>query len=439
MTSRLMKESGIEWIGKIPKNWKVAKLGKIGKFSASGIDKKINPDEEPVKIINYVDVYRNRTMMIDSSINFMEVTTSSKKRNEHLVNKGDIIFTPSSETIDEIGRSCVIYENIDNLSYSYHVLRYQTNHEIDLSFRKYMTNNHFLYSYFSSKAVGTVRKTLNRQDFKSAPVLIPPIEEQQKIAAFLNDKVSKIDSILSDTKESIEALKQYKQSLITETVTKGLNSDVPMKDSGIEWVNEIPEHWEVHRVGQMFQQVKKKNLDLLETNLLSLSYGNIVKRNINTTEGLLPDSFEGYNRIEPGDIVLRMTDLQNDQKSLRVGLSTQKGIITSAYITIRKTSDIFSPYAYYFLHSFDIYKGFYGMGAGVRQGVNFNELKKIDLVYPPIEEQKQIATYLDEKTKHIDSLIQEKQQLINELETYKKSLIYEYVTGKKHYGDKSRK
>ncbi|MBR0062278.1 MAG: hypothetical protein IJP68_12455, partial [Selenomonadaceae bacterium] len=139
-----------------------------------------------------------------------------------------------------------------------------------------------------------------------------------------------------------------------------------MKDSGIEWLGEIPADWETRNVFQLFTQVKNKNTDLQEQNLLSLSYGKIKRKRIDTTDGLLPESFDGYNIIEAGDIVLRLTDLQNDQTSWRVGLATERGIITSAYLTIRNRSKSLSTYLCYYLHSFDIAKGFYGMGAGVR-------------------------------------------------------------------------
>lgn len=204
-----------------------------------------------------------------------------------------------------------------------------------------------------------------------------------------------------------------------------------MKDSGVEWIGDIPEHWGITNISQHFKQVKNKNKGMQEKNRLSLSYGKIIQKDINTSEGLLPESFEGYNIIKSDDIVLRMTDLQNDHTSLRVGFSHEDGIITSAYITIRKYNSINPSYAYYFLHSFDICKGFYGMGSGVRQGVTFDMLKKLEIILPKMSEQKQIVDFLDEKTAHIDSLIADKEKMVQKLEEYKRSLIYEYVTGKK--------
>ena len=255
--------------------------------------------------------------------------------------------------------------------------------------------------------------------------------EQKHIVNYLDQKVATIDNIIEKTKESIEEYKKYKQSLITETVTKGLNPDVMMKDSGVEWIGEVPEHWGKAFLTQVYSQVKNKNTDGQESNLLSLSYGNIIRRDINTSEGLLPENFEGYNIIEKDDIVLRLTDLQNDHKSLRVGLVKERGRITSAYVSLRSKLKVNSQYMYYLLHSFDICKGFYGMGAGVRQGLTFDGIKSFQFVMPSEKEQNEIVNFIQEKTTTIDSLIEIKENLLLELESYKKSLIYEVVTGKK--------
>ncbi len=201
-----------------------------------------------------------------------------------------------------------------------------------------------------------------------------------------------------------------------------------MKDSGVVWIGEIPEHWQQNTVFQIFTQVKNRNSELQEKNLLSLSYGKIKRKDIETTEGLLPESFDGYNIIEPGDIVLRLTDLQNDQRSLRVGLATERGIVTSAYLTIRPRSQSQSQYLYYFLHAFDISKGFYGMGAGVRQGLNWDGIKWLRILVPPLPEQSCIAAFLDRRCAEIDRVIAATQRTIEEYKKLKQSIITEAVT-----------
>ena len=201
-----------------------------------------------------------------------------------------------------------------------------------------------------------------------------------------------------------------------------------MKDSGIEWIGEIPEGWEIKYFVQLFSQVKNKNIGLREKNLLSLSYGKIKQKSIETVGGLLPDNFEGYNIIDRNDIVLRLTDLQNDQHSLRVGLSPERGIITSAYCSIRVRGAESPNYLYYYLHTFDIAKGFYGMGSGVRQGLNWDGLKYIKILLPPQHEQDRISVFLNQKTLEIDSMLSKTISSIEEYKKLKQAVITQTVT-----------
>ena len=201
-----------------------------------------------------------------------------------------------------------------------------------------------------------------------------------------------------------------------------------MKDSGIEWIGEIPEGWEIKYFVQLFSQVKNKNIGLREKNLLSLSYGKIKQKSIETVGGLLPDNFEGYNIIDRNDIVLRLTDLQNDQHSLRVGLSPERGIITSAYCSIRVRGAESPKYLYYYLHTFDIAKGFYGMGSGVRQGLNWDGLKYIKILLPPQHEQDRISVFLNQKTLEIDSMLSKTISSIEEYKKLKQAVITQAVT-----------
>ena len=283
----------------------------------------------------------------------------------------------------------------------------------------------------ASRGVGTIQRNLFAPWLKNRIVLIPPIYEQKEIAIFLDSQCSEIDVISADIQKEIEILEQYKRSVITEAVTKGLNPEAEMKDSGIEWVGNIPAHWDVHPLYYYFSERKKKNYLGKEQNLLSLSYGKVIRKDINTSEGLLPDSFNGYNIIEPGDIVLRLTDLQNDKRSLRTGLVKEHGIITSAYVTLKAAKEVVPEYFHYLLHAYDVMKVLYNMGNGVRQGLNYSELSKMHIVAPPLDEQKNIAARLDCVCKGIESIIASKKQQLAVIDSYKKSLIYEYVTGKK--------
>lgn len=201
-----------------------------------------------------------------------------------------------------------------------------------------------------------------------------------------------------------------------------------MKDSGIAWIGAMPRAWKMNTIAQIFLQVKCKNTGLQEKNLLSLSYGKVKRKSIDTVEGLLPESFDGYNIIEKDDIVLRLTDLQNDHTSLRVGLAEERGIITSAYLTIRNRSNFCPKYLYYYLHSFDIAKGFYGMGAGIRQGLNWDGVKWLKILAPSVPEQERIAAFLDAECAEIDAVLEKTRASIEEYKKLKQAVITQAVT-----------
>lgn len=202
-----------------------------------------------------------------------------------------------------------------------------------------------------------------------------------------------------------------------------------MKDTAVSWVKTIPAHWQEKTVIQVAEEQQIKNTGMTEDNLLSLSYGKIINRDINTTDGLLPASFEGYQIVHDGNIVLRLTDLQNDHKSLRTGLSTQTGIITSAYTCLKVREGIIPEYLQLQLHVADLCKVFYGMGGGVRQSIGFKEIRKLIIAVPPIEEQKRILEATHGVEGPINEVIQKKKEIILSLEELKKRLISDVVVG----------
>lgn len=207
-----------------------------------------------------------------------------------------------------------------------------------------------------------------------------------------------------------------------------IRPETEMKDSGIEYVGAIPKDWDLVRLRAYFGERKNKNKDGNETNLLSLSYGRVIRKNIDKTDGLLPASFNTYNIVEKNDIIIRPTDLQNDKRSLRTGLVTEHGTITSAYIDLMPIGNVDSRFVHYLLHSYDILKVFYNMGSGVRQGLNYSEFSKLKVPMPLLSEQQAIADYLDETCFKIDEIIAEAKASIDEYKELKQSVIFEAVT-----------
>ena len=276
-----------------------------------------------------------------------------------------------------------------------------------------------------------LRKTIPIESFMSYSIALPPLPEQKRIAKYLDKATGRIDGLREKITKEIVRLGEYKKSLIAEAVCGRVGSPREMKPSGIPWVGDIPKDWEVSPLYKYMAQVKNLNTGMRERNLLSLSYGKIKRKNIETVTGLIPTSYEGYNIIEEGDIVLRLTDLQNDKRSIRVGRATERGIVTSAYVTIRPSKECLSEYLAYAILVFDIKKGFYGIGSGVRQGLSYDEIKKLKFLFPPLPEQKRIAKYLNKAAEKIDALVEKRKVQLEKLDALKKSIVCEYVTGKK--------
>lgn len=199
------------------------------------------------------------------------------------------------------------------------------------------------------------------------------------------------------------------------------------KDSGVAWVGEVPEHWEVNPLFSVASECDEPNKGMIEDNLLSLSYGNIIRKDINANDGLLPESFETYQIIRQGDIVLRLTDLQNDQRSLRSALVGEVGIITSAYTAIHPFRAQPS-YLAFLLRAYDVQKIFYSMGGGLRQSMKFADLRRLPVLMPPAPEQSAIAAFLDRETTKIDALVAEQETLIALLKEKRQAVISHAVT-----------
>ena len=410
---REMKDSGIEWIGEIPKDWEITKIGMLYNLR---ITKVSDTDYAPLSVTKMGVLPQLET-----------VAKTNAHDDRKLVKKGDFVINSRSDRRGSCGISDyygsvslinIVLEPKNNMSSGYYSCLFKTVQFAD----EFYKNGHGIVDDLW---------TTGWQDMKRIILPVPHYSEQQQIADYLDTKCSEIDATAEDIQKEIDLLEDYKKSVITEVVTKGLNPDAKMKDSGIEWIGEIPKDWEVHPVYVYFEEGKTKNYRMQEQNLLSLSYGRIIRKDINTNGGLLPASFNTYNVVEAGDIIIRPTDLQNDKRSLRTGLVKEQGIITSAYIDLRPKDNVNSKYYHYLLHSYDIIKVFYNMGNGVRQGLNFSEFAKLLLLEPTTVEQQQIADFLDSKCSEIDTLIADKKRQLDILADYKKSLIYEYVTGKK--------
>jgi type I restriction enzyme S subunit len=422
------KDSGIEWIGEIPSHWECIRLGMLGRFSSSGIDKKIEENEPTVRMVNYTDIIKSRVHrpIINNDVEFMVVSSPRSKIEEHTLNIGDLVFIPSSETDEDLGLSSLI--EVEDVVFSYHIIRFQFSRELNHQFKKYLTNYHNVLKQFSSEGKGTTRQIIGRNVFRNVYVTVPPISEQEHIVSYLDDKTTKIDELIQTKLRKIDLLKEYRNSLINTVVTKGLNPNVPMKDSGIEWIGEIPSHWEVKRLKHLSQI--EYGISPPDTTYNDEGIGSVL---INGPVEYSVSDF-GYTRSIKWTTEPKKFTKKGSLLFCLRGSTTGRLNITHDDVSIgRGVCSIFSNHNQWYL----IYSMFcvrYWL-SGQLSGSTFPSVTKDDvdnyhICNPPISEQEHIVSYLDEKTSQIDKTIDIEKKKIELLKEYRQSLISNVVTGK---------
>lgn len=317
------------------------------------------------------------------------------------------------------------------------VLRLKSDASLRYMFYVICSNRFYNTGCSSMCGVGGLKR-INPRAVSTFEFTMPSLTEQEAIAAYLDKECEKIGRKIELLERKAYAYSRLRRSLINRAVTRGLDPNVSLKPSNIEWVGDIPVHWTISRFAYFFAEHNISNKGVNHQNLLSLSFGKIIRKNIDSCDGLLPATFETYQIVEPGNIIFRFTDLQNDHKSLRVGLVNEEGIITSAYTCVQGNKETLPKFAFYMLHSYDIKKVFYKLGGGMRQSLNYRTIKDMKVVFPPIDEQKEIAVYLDEKCAKIDAILEKINTEVERLKELKRSLINEVVTGQRAIETESR-
>ena len=405
------KDSGVEWLGEVPSHWE---LGRISTYFTERRTK-VSDKDYPALSVTKLGVFPQ----------WENVAKTNDGDNRKLAKKGDFVINSRS---DRKGSSGIAKQD-GSVSLINIVLQPK---KINSVYSEYLFKSYSFIEEFYRVGHGIVADlwTTRFEDIKNSLIIFPPLSEQQKIAQFLDDKTAKIDQAVDLAEKQIALLKEHKQILIQNAVTRGLNPDVPLKDSGVEWIGQVPEHWELTIGMNVFRENKRDNKGMKENTVLSLSYGKIIIKPEEKLFGLVPESFETYQIVEPNDIIIRCTDLQNDQTSLRTGLAQDKGIITSAYLNLKVINNYSSKFLHYYLHVLDITKVLYKFGSGLRQNLSFLDFKRLPIIDIPLAEQQQIADYLDAQIIKIDQAIALKTAHIEKLKEYKSVLINDVVTGK---------
>lgn len=424
-------ESGVSWIGKIPSHWEILPFGRHFTYGKGLPITKSDLASEGIPVISYGQIHAKYNTGTSISDEMVRKVSSAylKSTPQSLLQTNDFVFADTSEDIDGAG-NFAFNDRKDFIFAGYHTLIARPSGLKVPKYYAYLFGSTVWRRTTQSLVNGVKVYSISKRVLKQSSLLVPPQEEQEAIVAYLDEKCAQIDLYVASLEERIERLGELRQALIAEAVTRGITPQAPLRPSGTPWLGKIPQHWEVRKLSQLSLLHFKSNKEIQHQNLLSLSYGRIIRKDVNTTFGLLPASYNTYQIISEGNIVLRLTDLQNDKRSLRVGLCKEEGIITSAYLALEPRKNVLPEYLYLLLHSADIKKVFYGMGNGLRQNLNWSELRKLEVVLPPQAEQEAIVAYLDEKTTQIDRYTGQLEEMIRQMKDLRQTIISEAVTGK---------
>lgn len=416
---RATKNSGFEWIGEIPTSWELYK----GKYMFTQRNLRGNTIElqllSPTQKYGVVpqSVYEDR-----SGMNAVKLNENANLSALKTIHKGDFCISLRSF---QGGFEYSEYEGVVSPAYQvfYPIVK------VARGYYKYLFKDSGFIEKMNSYTM-TLRdgKNIAFADFGNTYIPCPPVDEQQRIADFLDAKCAEIDALTADIQTQIDTLEQYKRSVITETVTKGLNPNVEMKDSGIEWVGQMPLAWDV--VPNKYLMYKVKNICPVYNgeDILSLTTNGVIIRDLNGG-GKMPTSFDGYQKVTPGNLLMCLFDI--DVTPRCIGLVKNFGLTSPAYSQFVMRTGAYAPYYYYYYLMVDYTKELLHMAKNLRHSLTEDQLGAIKAPNPPYEEQVQIAEFLDKKCVEISRVIEDKNKQLATLDEYKKSLIFEYVTGKK--------
>lgn len=427
---RQMKDSGIEWIGEIPQTWGTLRL-KYCLIANDGGVWGIDPiDESEAKI-----VLRSTEQTIDGQWCISDPATRNLTGINLLryrIKPHDLLITKSSGSSLHIGKTTIADSNFkENEFYYSNFLQRLRVDDTKLVPRMawYLLNASFIRAQFvylqnSTSGLGNI----NSSNIDELVIPKCPLAEQERIAEFLDEKCAEVDALAGEIKEQIATLEEYKRSVITEAVTKGLDTSVPMKDSGIEWMGEIPQAWDV-RKGKYVLQYLQKPVRIGDEVITCFRDGQVTLRGNRREDGFtMADKEIGYQGIDEGDLVVHGMD----GFAGAIGISDCRGK-ASPVLNVLDTQQN-KRYVMFYLRSLAYRDVFLALSTGIRVrscDLRWNKLAELFYLIPPLAEQKQIVAKIDEMLAKVDALIAEKQNQLATLEEYKKSVIFEYVTGKK--------
>lgn len=416
---RILKDSHIEWIGKIPENWNIIK----GKYILRCLHKPIKKDD------GVITCFRNGEVTLRSNRREDGFTLSDKEIGYQGIDVGDLVVHGMDGFAGAIGVS----DSRGKASPVLNVLETNMNKKYIMYYLRTMAYGNVFLALSTGIRVRSCDLSWNK--LAELPYPIPPLKEQGIIVEDMEYKLNEIDSLLDDIHNQVIVLEEYKKSIIYEAVTKGINSYIEMKDSGLSWVKKIPNHWNVYRIADLYEDRNERGDDTLPLLTVSINTG-VSDKEIDDLEKnrvfVRSEDKTKYKHVFPGDLTYNMMRAwQGGMGAVRV-----EGMVSPAYVVAKPKGkiEIDSRFIEAILRCplgiEEMNRYSYGI-MDFRKRLYWPQFRLIKVALPDIREQRMIADYIDCKTKDIDSIIEIKMKQIDEVLKYKKSLIYEYVTGKK--------
>jgi len=422
------KESGVEWLGDVPEHWEVRRLKQICHVFPSNVDKKTVEGEAAVLLCNYTDVYYNDRIVAD--MDFMPATATDDQIAKFTLRAGDTIITKDSETADDIAVAAYVPHDLRGVVCGYHLSMVRPRVDTNGAFVKRLFDSTYAKSCFAVRANGLTRVGLSQYELDNVDTPVPPPTEQAAIAAFLDRETAKIDALIAEQQRLIELLQEKRQAVISHAVTKGLNPDAPMKDSGIEWLGEVPKHWTILPSRRLFGQRNESAKATDKQVTASQKYGIVFQADFVEMEGRrVVETITGTHtlrRVHPNDFVISLRSFQGGIEWCRI-----QGSITFHYVVLTPLKCVYEPFFAHLFKSDAYIQALRSTTNLIRDGqdLRYSHFVQVPLPVVPLEEQREIAAYLDTSVAQFDVLASEASNFIALLQERRSALISAAVTG----------